>query len=166
VKVAGIDVSTHSVDVVILPFRGSYADGAVWRRVEVPRLLDRRGAIANARTIRDGLESRVDWTDVLLAYIEKPFSQNRHTIAELSVVIGAIAASLPVVTVVNEISAQEWKRVFCDRADASKLDIREQGQSLGFVGPDLTENAYDAFGVAWSAREENRRALEIAGTAA
>jgi Holliday junction resolvasome RuvABC endonuclease subunit len=101
---------------------------------------------------------------VALTYIEKPYSQNRRTLATLSAIQGAIVASLPNNVrrgVLNEISAHDWKRVLCGNANASKDAVRLVVEELG-LERGLPQDACDAAGIAWAARAENQRAIDAA----
>ena len=157
-RVAGIDFSTHSVDVAFLDYE---ADEVRLRRVDVHA----GDAFRAAMSLRGRFRSD-EWEDVLLVYVERPFSQSRRTVAALMRMQGAILASLPTDVTrearVNEISPQAWKQVLTGRAGASKDDVVNRLLELDFDLEGAHQDAWDALGIAWAGREENRRAVEAA----
>ena len=168
VYVLGIDYSTASVDFVTIPFDDDRLEDATWRTIKL--LAPARAGEAPSRAVnaallvRERMAGLLGFDSIALTYLEKPFSQNRKTLAALSVIEGAIVASLPLDVrkgAVNEISAQEWKRILTGHANASKDAVRLCVETLGLeVG--LPQDACDAAGMAWAARAENHRAIEAA----
>jgi Holliday junction resolvasome RuvABC endonuclease subunit len=163
--VLGIDFSTRSADFVAIPYddREELLDEAVWRTIEV--LPNKRGpsddAIRAALNIRERLAGALPWDSVALTYIEEPWTQGRKTLRTLSMIEGAIVASLPLLirrSSINAIKAQEWKRALTGRSDATKGDVRRHVEGLGLY-PGLPQDAVDAAGIAWAARHENREAI-------
>jgi Holliday junction resolvasome RuvABC endonuclease subunit len=66
---------------------------------------------------------------------------------------------------VNEIPAQEWKRVLCGKPNASKDQVRTRVEKLGFLKLGAGQDACDAAGVCWAARHENQKAIRAANGA-
>jgi Holliday junction resolvasome RuvABC endonuclease subunit len=152
VKVAGVDFSTKGFDVVTVPLMGRI-------RMEWFRgvLVEAGGAFRAAELVRGELDEAVSWKGVSVVYLEKPFSQSGATIAGLSLIEGAILASLPEGIVANEIPAQEWKRLLLGKPSASKEEVEQHLRGLG-LGELPDEHAWDALGIACAARRELRDA--------
>jgi Holliday junction resolvasome RuvABC endonuclease subunit len=164
VRVLGIDYSTRSVDFVVIPFDGERLEDADWKAVALVHGGELQHPVAAALQVRERLAGLLGWDSIALTYIEKPFSQNRRTLATLSVIEGAIIASLPLSVrkgALNEIDALSWKRVLTGHAKASKDDVRLCVEELG-LERGLPQDACDAAGMAWAARAENQAAIRAA----
>lgn len=170
-RVLGIDYSTHSIDLVTLPFDDpeETLDDAEWRCVELLQQRRKRDELGEyglraALLVRDRLSGVLGWDSIALTFIEKPYSIGKATLAALSLVEGAIVASLPYLvrrSAVNDISAQEWKAAFVGRANASKSDVVARALELG-LEPGLPQDAYDAAGIAWAGRAIQRADMDDA----
>jgi hypothetical protein len=153
VQVAGIDVSTHSVDIVLL----DEDDTAEWTSVPCA---DDRGPFFAARLAAELMPRGTFWDDVYLAGIERPFTQNRGTARALGLITGAVASCLPRLLTALETAPQEWKRVTVGGAKASKQDVARWVSYQWVNPPDLvTQDGIDAFAIAWAARALNEKAV-------
>ncbi len=166
-RVAGFDYSTWSIDVVVLDME---TDDGIWTSLAIrdPEAAQPFVAIAAARMVRTVIPE-LDLVGVGIACLEKPFSQSRATIAALSLVEGAIVASLPrPVKRVWEMPAQEWKQLFCGHPQATKQEICLHARGHGFDPlPEVAAaDAFDAFGIAWAARRLNELGLAQANAEA
>jgi Holliday junction resolvasome RuvABC endonuclease subunit len=164
-RVLGIDYSTFGVDLVAVPYAGADLHEAVWRSVllrtrSTSRQAGGQAAFRAALAVRDRLVGALDWSGIQLTYIEQPYSQNRQTLATLSLVQGAVIASLPLQVrqgAISQIATQDWKELLTGHAAASKEQVRARVEELG-LERGLPQDACDAAGIAWAAREENHRA--------
>jgi Holliday junction resolvasome RuvABC endonuclease subunit len=166
VRVVGIDYSVRAIDLVALPFDGIDLDDAVWRRVELGPERGERGAFTAALRVRERLLVGFDWSGVQLVYVEDPMSVNLGTAKVLGRVCGAILASLPLTVrkgaTINAMPVQDWKRILCGSPNASKQQVRRRCEQLGFLQLGTGQDAFDAAGIAWAARDENQRAIREA----
>jgi Holliday junction resolvasome RuvABC endonuclease subunit len=175
IRVVGIDYSVRSIDFVAIPYdtdEDESLDDARWRRVELPtesRVVGERDLARLAIAVRERLAGELGWDSVRLTFIEKPYNnRNGRTLATLSVLEGAIAASLPIHVrrgAVNELAVTEWKTLLCGHGHASKDEVRAHVERLG-LPPGLSQDACDAAAIAWAGRhlnlEAERRARERA----
>jgi Holliday junction resolvasome RuvABC endonuclease subunit len=155
--IAGIDYSTHSIDVVLLD---DDLDEARWFRRRVD---DRgKGAIAAARRVRDVMPARGAWDDegVVAVGIEQPFSKGMDTIKALAMVKGALLACLPVDVPIYEIAPTTWKKQFAGHGGATKAEVRALAIpffNLGILEDvgrrSLPTDVTDALGIAYAARQ-------------
>jgi Holliday junction resolvasome RuvABC endonuclease subunit len=146
--VAGIDYSVHAIDVVMVD---EDTGDARWHR----RRLDAApgDAFTRARRIRDLMPARRSWLDTVVAVgIERPYSQNRGSVASLLRIQGAILACLPVELDVVELPPQTWKTLTVGKAKASKVDVRDWVVDELFARtPELSDwpqDAFDAYAIA------------------
>jgi hypothetical protein len=176
-RVVGIDYSSHAVDIVTLPYEIEHGEGDhVWRRFsfDTPDKTD-QGCFNAVRRVRERLAEpglSAIFEEAILVYIEEPFGHSRATHGCLCRVQGAIIASLPAdirkYAKVNEIPAQAWREILTGRprmgkSDEEKARVIAAVKSLGYdLGLAADHNAYEALGIAWAAREENRRAVRLA----
>lgn len=155
--VAGIDYSSRAVDIVLLD-----DDGRRCHWTNIP--LHGDTPLERARSLRGRLPLRSWWEDegVYLIGIEDPIGHHAHTAKALGQAGGAIAALLPASLTVLQTPTAEWKRLFCGDAKASKDDVREAVSRDGVFGssPGWTQDAYDAYAIAWTARHLNNAAIE------
>jgi hypothetical protein len=152
-KVAGIDVSSFNVDVVLLD---EDIDAATWHRFE----LDGPTPFARTRSLRANFPTRSFWEEhgVYLIGIEDPHSRANHTAKALGLVTGGIAALLPRDLTVLQLPTAEWKGEFAGSGSATKERIAQIARVLGFTPDNL--NATDAYGIAQAARALNNRAIQ------
>lgn len=150
--VAGIDVSSFHVDVVLLD---DDSDDARWSRIGLVGL----NPFERARSMRLRFPPRSFWEDagVYLIGIEDPHSRANHTAKALGLATGAVAVMLPSQLTIVQTAPAEWKRIFTGRAGASKDEIREAAEKRGFRAPE--QDAHDAYGIAWAVRALNTAAI-------
>ena len=166
-RVIGVDFSVEAIDIVALPWDGEDLIRSSWRRIELPDKRTRgRGGIAACLRMRELVITAVDWGESRLIYVEDPMSVSIGTAKTLGRVGGAFIASLPYITranaQVNVIDPQEWKRVLTGDAKAGKDKVRRYVEALGFLRLGAGQDAFDAAGIAWAARQENRAAISYA----
>jgi hypothetical protein len=117
--VAGIDYSTHAIDVVTIDEDTLKPE---WHR------LDLRGqdAFERSRDARVALMPSMlpfDWDDVVAVGIEQP--RGNHGVTYLFRVQGAILASIPSATLVQPWNPSEWRKAVGLKGNASKQDVRD-----------------------------------------
>lgn len=166
-NVTGIDYRTGAVDVIRLD---DDTDRAEWHRFELAGAT----AFERARTVAALVPAGAWWDDTYLCGIEETFSRTFNAATGLARVQGALLATIPLRVAVIPTPANEWQRVFLrlepgeklgDR-EARKAAVRRRCVELGFGdAPDLPQDAYDAYGIAWAVRELNRRAIEASEAA-
>jgi Holliday junction resolvasome RuvABC endonuclease subunit len=152
--VVGIDLSTRAVDLVRLDETSNqgtwdhlHLEGktALERLRQVPRVMPRRSLY---------------WESVYLIAVEAPMSRGQQgTMAKLSRVLGAIVACLPAGVEVWEVAPVQWRKELGLSGHASKETCAEAVVELGAPAGWLTQDAYDAYAVAYYARQVNARAL-------
>lgn len=147
--IIGIDLSTTGIELVGLdentnlsfwdhiPLRGP---DALERLRDVPRKLPRWGSW---------------WDDVMLVAIEAPWGRNHPgTLAKLSRVFGAILTCIPpTVPQVMEIHPTKWRTGIGLPGNAPKKTCAAKAVELGAYADWKCQDAYDAFCVAWVARD-------------
>jgi len=138
VTVAGVDVSTRQIDVVVLDTRTGRATWHPWR-------LPAGDLIHRIASIRD-------WpADSLLAGcsavgIERPYG--RHGAWQASMAAGATVTRLPAVPM-RWWSPAEWRRACGLPGNASKLDVLWWASSQGCPS-DWSQDAADAYCIAYA----------------
>lgn len=160
-KVAGIDFSTRAVDLVLLDEETTVAS---WHRIP---LIEGRGTLAAARSLRGRFPGR-SWFEsegVYLVALEETFSgHHAGTAKKLGMIAGAIAVLLPPDLTLLEIPAHEWKRETVGKAGSTKAAVQMWFTEVGFqANPGSgkwTQDAFDAYAIAWAARALNQRAIE------
>jgi hypothetical protein len=160
VNVVGIDLSSRAIDLVRLAESSGLASH---ERIDLEQATGKR-ATAWERTLAlpDLMPPASWWDDVYLVAIEAPYGAGTGTIAILNRVLGAVAASLPArlqrVERVWIVRPDEWKSRLGLRAKPSAADIAALGLILSgeLAG---TQDARDALGVAFYARELNAQGL-------
>jgi hypothetical protein len=166
VNVAGIDISSFAVDVVLLDEDSNRAT----RRDHFA--LTGSTPLERTRSLRGVFPSRTYWEDngVYLAGIEDPHSRFPHVAKAMGLVTGGVAALLPRDLCVIHTAPKEWKRIFAANANASKDAVR--ARVIEFVSPDYQglrlidpqgpwpQDAYDAYGIAWAVRALNNEAIQ------
>jgi hypothetical protein len=159
-NVCGIDYSVHAVDLVLLD---EETPAATWERIH---LEEGEGAFVAARSLRGRFPGR-SWFEeqgVYLVGLEEPFSSNfAGTAKALGTIAGALAVLLPPGLTVLRLPTQEWKRETIGKANATKEDVAVWA-AMTWNPPDQrprpTQDAYDAYGIAYAARAINQRAIE------
>lgn len=165
-SIAGIDLSSRAVDVVLLEDDG---DRATWHRFELAGATP----FERARSLRRVFPTRSWWEEngVWLLGIEDPHSRFPHVAKALGMATGGVAALLPSDLTVIQTKPNEWQSVFLvDKALYVKsVDRKEaitvRALSLGFdtgIGFGDPQDAYDAYGIAWAIRKINAEAARAA----
>jgi hypothetical protein len=153
--IAGFDYDSKAIHVVMLDTDTNAA------HYHCRRINDAHGdSFARARRVRDAMPARAHWSDsgVVLVAIEATLSRQRNAIAALSRVQGAILACLPAGIPVVPIRAQKWKQLTVGKANASKADVRAWALERLDVADGWSQDAFDAFAIAWAARELDTKA--------
>lgn len=150
--VAGVDVSTRSVDIVLL------ADDNTAEWTSVP-CRDERGPFFAARQAAGFMPKGTFWDDVYLVGVEKPFSQGRQVVRALALITGAVAGALPASVTAIETTAQEWKRLTVGNPQATKQTVKAWALSERFGWNGETQDAVDAYCIARAVRLLNDRAV-------
>jgi Holliday junction resolvasome RuvABC endonuclease subunit len=153
--VVGIDLSTRAIDLVRLDESTNHA---VWDHFH----LEGKTALERLRQVPRVMPRRsLYWESVYLIAVEAPMSRGQQgTMAKLSRVLGAIVACLPASVEVWEVAPVAHRVALGLGGHASKEEIRDAAIELGAPSTWLSQDAYDAFSVAYFARETNRRGLE------
>ena len=147
VKVAGIDLSTHAVDVVLVPLDGN--EPPQWRRYP----LDGPSSFDRARTVRDAMPPRTGglWDDVLAIGIEDP---RGHAAGHAYRIQGAILSCLPQSVLVQPWIPSAWRKAVGLPGNASKDDVAVfTGQHRGDMLGHWPQDACDAFCIALATRD-------------
>lgn len=113
--IAGIDYSTHAVDVVLLD---EDTDAATWHRT----VLDGKDAFDRARDVRIAMrlfDSEM-WDDVVAIGIEDPRGYNAGALYRIQ---GAILACLPTSLLVHPLPPSVWRKTVGLPGNASKGHI-------------------------------------------
>jgi hypothetical protein len=117
---AGIDYSTHAIDVVLVD---EDTGAATWHRTE----LEGNDAFDRARSARDTRIARekllppfMSWDDVVAVGIEDP---RGHNAGALYRVQGAILAQLPVRLLVHPLIPSQWRKLVGLPGDSSKQQV-------------------------------------------
>lgn len=158
--VAGCDISSYAVDVVLL---SEDDNSATWHRFELA------GANAWERTlrVRDAMPPAAFWDDVYLVAVETPFPDQQRT---LRLVQGAVTACLP--PALREahrcwqVRPDEWKHGLGLKGKPDMYDVGRVAPNskldavwdapMTSLAPDW-QNGRDAYCLALWAREENRK---------
>jgi len=115
-RVAGIDLSTHAIDVVTVPLEG--AGAPVWHRfpLEGPTSFDR------ARRVRDAMPARTSafWDEVTEIGIEEPAG---FTASHAMRIQGGVLACLPPALKVTKWMPSQWRKAAGLKGNASKDDV-------------------------------------------
>jgi hypothetical protein len=164
VTFAGIDYSSEAIDVVRLELD---TDEAVWTRL----LLDstgQLGALERARRVRTVMPARGAWADdgVVTIALEDPRGPTFKGSIPLARVQGALLACLPAPGQDPDalvLTTQEWKMACGLGGNAKKPVVREWALKTWPNLPDrYTQDALDAYAIAWAARSICERAAHAA----
>jgi hypothetical protein len=156
VTFAGIDYSSEAIDVVRLELD---SDEARWDRI----LLDTTGrlnALDRARLVRDRMPARSAWADdgVVTIALEDPRGPTFKGSIPLARMQGAILTCLPHPgwkPPVLPLTTQEWKMACGLGGNCKKELVREwvlRRWSLTNLPDRYTQDALDAYAIAWAAR--------------
>lgn len=164
--VVGIDFSSFAVDLVKLE---ENTDSARWTRAD----LVGQHAFDRLRSLRAEMPGGSFWQDVYLVGIELPFGRGQgRTQAVLQRVYGAVVASVPLQIPVWEIHSTEWRKGLGLKGNADKnecgqavkellgltVDFRNETGPL-FAANVWPQDALDAYAIAYTAREQNAKAI-------
>jgi hypothetical protein len=124
-KVAGIDLSSFFVDVVLVDQDTGRVD---WHRYPLGSDGDAFDRARQVRLVMPGPTSEL-WDDVLAIGIEDP--AGRHGVIPLVRVQGAILACLPAATLVNAYKPARWKFLAGMPGGATKDMVRTRSLIVG-----------------------------------
>lgn len=174
--VCGVDLSSRAIDCVLLD---ETTNAARWHRFE----LQGETAWARALNVREAMtEALVEatpygltgnspslWDDVYLVAVETPIPDQRKV---LRLIQGAFIASLPAQLRQPhrcwQVTPTEWKKTCGIKGNAKPTDADLSRIAPGAllhradIDRAYLQNAYDAYCIAWHARETNRKAVEAA----
>jgi len=149
--IAGIDLSTHAIDVVTVPLEG--AGAPVWHRfpLEGPTSFDR------ARRVRDAMPARTSafWDEVTEIGIEEPAG---FTASHAMRIQGGVLACLPPALKVTKWMPSQWRKACGLSGRASKGEVMEfvidatQAEGWKTEQHALEQDAADAYCVALATR--------------
>lgn len=124
-RVAGIDLSSFFVDVVLVDQDSGRVD---WHRYPLGSDGDAFDRARQVRVVMPGPTSEL-WDDVLAIGIEDP--AGRHGVIPLVRVQGAILACLPTATLVHAYRPARWKFLAGLKGSATKDEVCERSYALG-----------------------------------
>ena len=151
--VLGIDLSSFAIDLVLLD---EDTDEATWTHLDLGGVtsFDRCRQVANVFPSASWFEDR----GLYLAALEKPSAASFISAAAQFPVFGAVAVLLPRELVVWSFRPAEWKK-------SLGVPLREKptqdliASLVSGVTGEWTQDALDACGIAWAAREQNGHAV-------
>lgn len=157
-RVAGIDVSSKSIDIVTIPLEEARDRPRElgYSRIELDGEPALR-AIERASLAADWIPRGTFWDEICRVAIERPFAGiagGAHSVMVAHLVIGAILAALPErLRPPILIQPRSWRAKNGLRVDASKKDVRAFviGAHDG-IRRDLEQDAYDAVCIARACR--------------
>lgn len=147
--IAGVDFSTHFVDIVLLD---ENTDAATWHRFE----LTGDGAFDRTRSVRAALPGSSFWDDVLAVGIEQP--RGRNALVALGRIQGAILTCIPADKLVHPLNPSSWRQAVGLKGNASKAEVYERAYGLFIAGdrigpwPVWPQDACDAYCIALATR--------------
>jgi len=151
-NVAGIDFSTHAVDIVKLGFD---SDQATWDRFDLvgERALER---VCSAVT---HVPRGSYWDDCALVAIERPYGPGRDILFHLHVAVGCVTAALPDrLRPPWMLHPAEWRKACGMAGNASKDDVRDFAWTWAPLLWDRPpQDALDAACIAYAARALNAK---------
>jgi Holliday junction resolvasome RuvABC endonuclease subunit len=148
VRIAGIDLSSFAIDIVLIPQVG---EGKFqWIHVDLGKKGD---AFDRSRLVRDAMPARTHeiWDDVNGIGIEEPFGKGQLSTAAVYRVQGAVIGCLPTKTLLHPWAPATWKQRIGIGGNANKMDIltwavhRENRQRRSWGYP---QDVADALGIA------------------
>lgn len=154
--VLGIDLSSHAIDLVLLD---EETDQATWDHIPV------RGATFFER-LRQVPARMPKWGwyedhGIYLIAIETPKTRFMPSAAALFPIYGAVIACLPRRLEVWDVHPKTWRHGLGLSGSATKAQIAERAVALG-ARPEWAQDAFDAYSIAYYARNANQRGLEAA----
>lgn len=157
-RVVGIDLSSFAVELVTLDETTNHCE---WRHCQ----LHGSNALERLRYVPRAMPRWADgwWDDCYLVAIEAPYGTGQAgTLAKLSRVFGAVAACIPPRLQVWEVMPGTWRHELDLPGNAPKEICAVRAVELGARRNWADQNAFDAFAVAYAAREINDRGVKAA----
>lgn len=156
-NVAGFDISTRAIDVVELPFDDGDRQPVHTR---VPLEMDKTDSTARylyvCRILRECVWNKVDFDPIGVCFVEAPVGPGSR---RLMPVFGALIAALPRDVAFCPLNPAEWKKEFVGNGKATKDDVANLAKLMGCPA-EWSQDACDAFGIAWAGRSFNMKALD------
>jgi hypothetical protein len=143
--VAGIDYSTHAIDVVLIDEDTLKPE---WSRYDLSFGTD---AFDRARHVRPQMGAQRWWDDVLAIGIEEPRGYNAGALYRIQ---GAVLSAIPLHKLVQPWVPSEWRKAVGLKGNASKLEIMNHviqerlSQCTDAVLSDWPQDACDAWCIA------------------
>jgi hypothetical protein len=113
--IAGIDYSTHFVDVVLLD---EDTDAATWYRFE----LEGQDAFDRARSVRTNVPRGAFWDKVLAVGIEQP--RGKFGVTHMMRIQGAVLTCIPADKLVHPLNPSDWRKTVGVPGNASKQAVQ------------------------------------------
>ena len=158
--VVGIDLSSHAIDLVRLDETTNRAE---WVRLplEGATSFERCRSVAAAMaTLGTGF-----YDDAYLAAIERPKTRFMPSAAALFPVFGAVLVSLPAALPVWDVSPGDWRKGLGLKGNATKeecqlavIELWDNVSEVAYCDGE-TQDTFDAWAVAFFARELNARGV-------
>jgi hypothetical protein len=139
--IAGIDLSTKAVDVVLLD---EDTDAATWHRFP----LEGQDAFARARAVKYAMPNGSFWDEVVAIGIEDPRGYGAGSIYRVQ---GAILGELPGRTLVHPMVPSSWRKTVGLAGNASKAAVKEFVPTRAW-NVDWPQDACDAYLIALATR--------------
>ncbi len=160
-SVLGIDISSKAIDFVRLD---ETTNDAEWERLELKgdTSFERLRAISWSY-IWDLRRFDNDY----LAIIERPKTRFMPSAAALFPVFGAVVACLPITLELWEVAPTTWRHGLGLKGNAKKAEVAEAVRRIACGAEpehpilEWSQDAYDAYAVAYWARAINERGLDI-----
>ncbi len=158
--VLGIDVSSHAIDLILLNETGVKA---TWINLQ----LEGKTSFDRLRRIPEQMPPAAFYDTCYLAAIERPKTRFMSSAAALFPVFGAVVAHLPTDLEVWDVPPTTWRHGLALKGNAKKHEVAEAVCKLASNGaPDhpiwnWSQDAYDAYAVAYYARELNTRGVAL-----
>jgi len=151
--VAGVDFDSHGIDLVLLEEDSDQAFHERWPLIGVDAF-DRAQHVAGLRKF---VWDSTAWRNVIALGIEDPRGPARSADAPIYRTQGAILACLPDGLYVHPWKPQAWRKQIgvSHIGKPPLMEFAEQhwgGQPGGLNTPHLTQDAADAFCIAWATR--------------
>ena len=163
-SVAGIDLSTHSIDIVVLD---DETDAVVQTaHVPVQQYMEGWPIWSSVRALSSVFPTHHWFHEhgVWLVGLEDPMSIGKGVVKKLALVTGAVLTLLPRSVTVIPLPPDEWKKETCGVPKAKKPEVAAWvGRTWPSVPAVVSQDTLDAYAIAYAARAVNGRAVEAAG---
>jgi len=151
--VVGCDLSSFAVDLVRLDETTNHA---TWDHLH----LNGKSALERLRQVPLVMPRWSWFDDVYLVAIEEPMSRGQPgTSAKLNRVLGAVVACVPATVELWLVRPADWRKALGLSGHASKEQAGEKVDELRGAGAPWSQDALDAYAVAYYARTVNARGL-------